>query len=98
MYILTTVYDGVIESIQVPSFTKGAEQALISAENIHGKGKLFDLRKRLVNINFSHKIITIEESEDNVFMTLYRLQDREIMDIYSEDEGNSFHIQVVRID
>lgn len=98
MYILTTVYDGVVESIRTPSFTKGIEQALISAEAIHSKGKLFDLRKKLVSINFSHKIITIEESEDDVFMTLYRLQDREIMDIYSEDEGNSFHIQVVRID
>ena len=98
MYILTTVYDGVIESIRVPSFKKGIEQAIISAEDINGCGQLSSLRKRLVSMDFTRSIITIEESEDDVFMTIYRFQGRETMNIYSEDEEDPFHIQVTWID
>lgn len=98
MYILTTVYDGIIESIKVPSFENGIEQALISAENINNHGKLSNLRSRLLSADFTRKIITIEESEDNIFMTIYHLKDREVMNIYSEDKENPFHIQVVHID
>ena len=98
MYILTTVYDGVITTIKVASFMEGVEQALLSAEELHGSGRLFNLRRRLVGVDFNRPIITIEDSHDDVFMTLYRLPDREIMNIYSDDEENPFHIQVVRID
>ena len=98
MYILTTVYDGVVESIKTPSFVKGVEQALLSAEDINGRGQLSELRKRLASTDFTRHIITLEESDDNVSMTLYRLQDREIMNIHNDDSENPFHIQVVRID
>lgn len=98
MYILTTVYDGVVESIKTPSFVKGVEQALLSAEDIDGRGQLSDLRKRLASVDFNRRMLTIEESDGDVFMTLYRLQDREIMNIYNDDSENPFHIQVVRID
>lgn len=98
MYILTTVYDGVVESIKTPSFVKGVEQALLSAEDINGCGQLSDLRKRLASTDFNRPMLTIEESDGDVFMTLYRLRDREIMNIYNDDSENPFHIQVVRID
>ena len=98
MYILTTVYDGVVESIRTPSFVKGVEQALLSAEDINGCGQLSDLRKRLASTDFNRPMLTIEESDGDVFMTLYRLRDREIMNIYNDDSENPFHIQVVRID
>ena len=98
MYILTTVYDGVVESNKTQSFTKGVEQALLAAESINGKGQLSNLRKRLASTDFNRPMITIEESDDDVFMTLYQLQDREIMNIYSDNKEDPFHIQVVRID
>lgn len=98
MYILTTVYDGVVESNKTQSFTKGVERALLSAESINDKGQLSNLRKRLAGTDFNRPMITIEESDGDVFMTLYRLQDREIMNIYSDNKEDPFHIQVVRID
>ena len=98
MYILTIVYDGIVESKRVPSFVEGTVKALLSAESINGLGQLSNLRKRLASTDFARNIITIEESDGDVFMTLYRLQDREIMNIYSDNKEDPFHIQVVRID
>ena len=49
-------------------------------------------------MDFTRSIITIEESEDDVFMTIYRFQGHETMNIYSEDKEDPFHIQVTWID